>query len=98
MTELTRSRRPMSPLANEVAEMLRRYPRLHAWESAKLLVGFKALTVLDQALMTTDDALRAGLDAFRLDHKRQLRPPLSHYALFLALPVLMLAAAIWVSG
>jgi hypothetical protein len=98
MTDLTRSMRPVSPLANEVSELLRRYDRLSARESERLLEAFKALTILDLALMTSDEALRAALDAFREDHKRALRPPLLHYVWFLALPALLLVAAIWASG
>jgi len=97
MTDVTRSMRPVSPLANEVAELLRRYPRLHAGESERLLEAFKALTILDLALMTSDETLRARLDAFREDHKRQLRPPLLHFVWFLALPILLLVAAVLAS-
>jgi hypothetical protein len=68
--------RPARPaLAKEVGDLLRRYPALEPRESERLLESFKALTLLDLAMMTSDESLRAPLDAFRRDHKRQLRPP-----------------------
>jgi hypothetical protein len=95
MTDFARSARTISPLADEVAGLLWRYDRLRPHETERLLDAFKRLTALDVALMTSDEALRGRLDAFRRDHKSQLRPPLWHVALFLGTPVAMLAAVIW---
>lgn len=88
-------RRPVSPLESEVADLLRRYPKLERGESERLLESFRALTILELALMTSDEKLRSALDAFRRDHKRQLRPPFWHPILFLGMPASMLVALLW---
>ncbi len=88
-------RRPVSPLASEAADLLRRYARLEGPESERLLEAFKGLTIFELAMMTSDETLRPALDAFRRDHRRQLRPPIWQPVLFLCMPVTMLIAAIW---
>ncbi len=60
-----------------------------------MLESFKALPLLDVALLTTDEKVRKGLDSFRRDHRHEFRPPLWQYLVFAALPGAYLAACAW---
>ena len=82
-------------MEHEVEDLLRRYPALEPAEGERLLDAFKSLTLLQRALMTSDETLRSRLDAFERDHKRQLRPPSWHHFVILGMPVSMLLAALW---
>jgi hypothetical protein len=88
-------RRHVSAPGIEVGDLLRRYPKLDQRERERLLEGYKALTMFDRAMMTSDEGLRAPLDAFRRDHRRRLRPPLWQPILLLGMPVSMLIAVAW---
>jgi hypothetical protein len=87
--------RPGAALASEVVDLLRRYPGLGHQEGERLLEAFKELPIFERALMTSDETLRAALDAFRRDHRRELQPPFWQPVLLLGMPVSMLIAVIW---
>jgi hypothetical protein len=95
MTDSQALAQPKSARVTEVVRLLRRYPELAPAETSRLVAAFRGLTLLDAALLTTDESLRVHLDRFRHDHRRKLRPPLGHYLLFLAVPVTVLAALTW---
>lgn len=86
---------PSSASSGNVAELLLRYPDLEPGELDRLIAGFRALPMLDQALMTADDRIRPRLDAFQRDHAPALRPPLWQYLVFLSVPGALLLALAW---
>ncbi len=95
MTTAARSVRHRSPEAIEVAEMLRRYPRLEPRENAKLAEAFKGLPLRDVALMTSSESLRPGLDAFRRDQETRIGPQFFYYLMFIGLSLAILVAVVW---
>ena len=95
MTDIARTTRPNSALVIAITQLLRRYPDLEPAETKRLVEGFRKLPILDVALMTADEQMRPRLDAFRRDYKRELRPPLWHYVLALALPSTLAATLAW---
>lgn len=92
MTDATLAARPKSAQVLEVTQLLRRYPELEPAELKRLVAMFRTLPILDVALMTTDELVRPRLDAFRRDHKHELRPPPYYYLIVLAVPVAMVIA------
>lgn len=95
MTDTIHAAPRASPEAAAVARLLRHYPRLDRPQMERLRQAFGALSILDMALLTTDETLRAKLDAFRRDHRPLFRPPASHYLAFLAIPGGLLIAMGW---
>ena len=89
------SRQRVSPHGLEVRDLLRRYPRLEPRESERLLEAFKSLTILELGLMMSDESLRARLDAFVKDHRRELRAPFWHPIVFLGMPVSILILLVY---
>jgi hypothetical protein len=95
MTDISYAIRPKSEQVIEATQLLRLYPDLEPAETRRLVEVFRTLPILDVALMTTDEFIRPRLDAFRRDHKRELRPPFWHYLVFLSIPSTLVMALTW---
>ena len=87
--------RPVSPMASEARALLRRYPDLESTELDRLLEIFPRLPILETALMTAEEDLRAKLHAFQRGHRRQVGGPAWQGLVLLAIPALMAAAFLW---
>ena len=87
--------RPISPMASEARALLRRYPNLDLTELDRLLEIFPRLPILETALMTAEEDLRAKMHAFQREHRRQVRGPAWQGLVLLAIPAVMAAAFLW---
>jgi hypothetical protein len=88
---------PARPAPEEARELVERYPNLSEIELARLIGLYRRFSALDMALMISDDALGPKLDRFIQDHRRQLRSPFSHYALFVAYGLIAIAIVAWMT-
>lgn len=52
-------------------------------------------SILDVGLMTADDRLSGQLEAFHRDHGKELMTPVSSLVAFLAVPTILVLAALW---
>lgn len=91
-----RPRQPSAAAARAEA-LLARYPNLSEVELAELINLMPSVPILDFGLMTSDPAMSSRLDAFYREHGRKIRTPFTALALFLLLPLAVVAAtALWV--
>ena len=90
-----RRARAASPIADEVHELIIRYPDLADHELERLIDIYPRLPMLEAGLMTADERLAPKLDAFHEAHGHRIRMPLSHLAIFLSVPLFYLLVAAW---
>lgn len=96
MTDTFRSRlRPPSDLGLEFGRLLRRYPDLTEREIDRLVDLYPRLPMLELGLFAADDRLVGRLDAFRCEHRRRLRHPVSRLGIVLAVAALLIGWAVW---
>ena len=86
---------PAAAPANQVRELVSRYPNLSETELARLINLYRNLSALDTALMLSDEGLAPRLDRFSRAHRSKVRPPFRQYAGLLAYALLTIGAVIW---
>lgn len=86
---------PAADPASEVASLISRYPNLSETELARLINLYRALPILDMALMMSDQSLAPKLDGFVNDHRRRLRAPVKEYAMLLIIGLAGIAVVLW---
>jgi hypothetical protein len=91
-----RAEPPGSPLLEQAAELISRYPNLSEIELARLINLYRELSALDVALMISEEHLAPKLDRFVRDHRSDVRPPFRHYAIFVAIAAAGIALVTWV--
>ena len=89
-TQVHERSRPPSETTVKAEALLMRYPNLSETELATLINLFPNIRILDLGLMTSDDRLAPKLDAFRRDHRKQLKTPISSVIAFLAVPAIVI--------
>lgn len=82
-------------IAEQVSELIERYPQLSPTELSRAISLYRQLSALDMALMLSDEALAHKLDRFYKDNWRKLRTPFRQYAVLLAIGVGGIALAVW---
>ena len=86
--------RGLSEDAEHAQVLLQRYPNLSEAELASLIRTFAGLPFLDFGLMAADERLGDKLSVFYADHGAKLRPPLWGMGWALAVPAVVVAAAL----
>ena len=86
---------PAAAPANQVRELVSRYPNLSETELARLINLYRNLSALDTALMLSDEGLAPRLDRFSKEHRSKVRPAFRQYAGLLAYALLTIGAVIW---
>lgn len=81
--------------SERVAGLLARYPALSEQEKSEILDFLRTGRHLDVGLLTSSDALRPQLDAFREEHKAQLQLRWAEIVGFTA-AISAAAAALWI--
>lgn len=86
--------RPPSGSVIEFEALLLRYPQLDRHERARLVALFHRLSMIDQAIIASDQRLAPKADAFFADHRAALAVPNSWRALATAALAVVGAAAV----
>lgn len=94
--EPSSSRAP--PPADEVRQLIARYPNLSEIELARLINLYRELSALDMALMLSDEKLAPRLDRFSVDHRSRIRTPFRQYAALVGYAVAFIAALAWAAS
>lgn len=84
--------------AEEVRELIRRYPNLSEIELARLINLYREMSALDVALMLSDERLAPSLDRFSTDHRSKIRRPFRQYAALVGYALIGLAALAWAAA
>lgn len=91
-----RAQAPGSPLLEQAAELVARYPNMSEVELVRLISLYRELSALDVALMISDEQLAPRLDRFAGEHRSELRTPFRQYAVLVAIAVVGVLLASWV--
>lgn len=86
--------RPRSPTLKDVEALLDRYPDLGKHELAALMRQFRALSLVDKAVIMSDVRLSRKLSRFYRDHELDLQTPLAGFALYILLPAALAVAGV----
>ena len=84
--------------ADEVRNLVGRYPNLSEIELARLINTYRELTALEMALMLSDEDLAPRLDRFSADHRSKIRAPFRQYAALVGYAVLAIVAVAWAAA
>ena len=86
--------RPRSPTLKNVETLLDRYPGLGKQELAALMRQFRALSLVDKAVIMSDVRLSRKLSHFYRDHEPDLQAPVATLALYGLLPAAFVVAGV----
>ena len=86
--------RPRSPTLKDVEALLDRYPDLGKHELAALMRQFRALSLVDKAVIMSDVRLSRKLSHFYRDYEPDLQAPVATLALYGLLPAAFVVAGV----
>lgn len=93
-----RSQSPAPGSAEEVRELMSRYPSLSETELARLINLYRELSALDMALMLSDEQLVPSLDRFSADHRSRIKTPFRQYVALVGYVLIGVAALAWAAA
>lgn len=79
----------------DTEKLLSRYPRLETHELSRLIETLPALSLVDRAVLTTDDQFTEKLAHFYRDHHRAIEAPMASLLMFALLPLLAASIILW---
>ena len=86
--------RPRSLTLKNVETLLDRYPDLGKQDLAALMRQFRALSLVDKAVIMSDVRLSRKLSHFYRDHEPDLQAPVATLALYILLPAAFVVAGV----
>lgn len=86
--------RPRSPALKDVEKSLDRYPDIGKQELAALMRQFRALSLVDKAVIMSDARLSRKLAHFYRDHEPDLQVPVTGLVLYILLPAACAVAGV----
>ena len=86
---------PRSEYVITVEQLLLRYPQINTEELNTLVELFPKMSLLETALMTTDERLSAQLEAFHEDHGHIFHAPVKSMLILLACPFVAVGMLWW---
>ena len=83
------------PYYQTAIDLLGRYPDLSKEELDELIALYPQLSPVEMAMTIPNEEIAGKLDAFRREHRRRMRTPFGHYAVFVGIFAVGLALIAW---